>query len=68
MLPAPRNFQIDYQGRKYSGSYEIKGSDMWVSSAYGSKRQHISKSTDLDKVAKILLRQIVEERNESPPA
>lgn len=62
MLPAPRSFQIDYQERKYSGSYTLEGSDMCVASAWGSRRQHVGKSADLDKVAKILLRQIVEER------
>lgn len=62
MLHAPRNFQIDYQGRKYSGSYEIKDGSICVGSAWGSKSQRVGKSADLDKLAKLLLRQIVEER------
>lgn len=56
----PRAFQIDYDGRKYSGRYTVEDDVMKVGSAYGSKNQRVSKSADLDKLAKLLLRQIVE--------
>lgn len=62
MTPVPRDFQIDFDGRKYSGSYTLDGAEMRVGSAYGSKSQRVSKSADLEKVAKLLLRQILEAR------
>lgn len=62
MTLPPRDFQIDFDGRKYSGRYTIEDDTMKVASAYGSKNQRVSKSADLDKVAKLLLRQILEQR------
>lgn len=61
----PRTFQIDFDGRKVSGHYTIEDDIMMVGSAYGSKNQRVSKSADLDKVAKLLLRQILEQRPSS---
>ena len=63
MLNAPRHFQIEVNGRTFSGSYTIKDEEICVGSAYGSKSQRVSKSADLDKLAKMLLRKIVTERS-----
>lgn len=58
-----RGFQVDYQGRKWSGSYSIDEQGLCVASAWGSKRQRVTKATDPKKTAQNLLLKILKERD-----
>lgn len=53
--------QIDHAGRKWSGSWEIEGREVVLSSAYGSDRQPLGRR-DPVKLAERLLKEIVKAR------
>lgn len=56
-----KGFNIEHAGRKWSGSWEIDGKDVLVSSAYGSSRAPLGRAK-AENVARKLLTAIVEAR------
>jgi hypothetical protein len=57
------NVQVTVGGSKWSGSWEIVGDQLVVSSAYGSRKAPVSKTHDGNKaIAEELMRDIVQPR------
>jgi hypothetical protein len=57
-MTQPHAIQIEHAGRRWSGSYEVRGKGVHVASAYGSKATQIG-GMKADALARQLLGEIV---------
>jgi hypothetical protein len=60
MMAEPRDIEIQFDGRTYSGTWRVEGKLLHVSSTFGSKTTQLGNSRP-ETLAPILLRELAQE-------